>query len=296
MERIFEYIADADCNVESFLKSKGYSSRICNLLKKELGLVCVNDKPVFVVDKLKTGDKIKVILKENPSKIVPFDYKIDFVYQDNDIAVINKKADIAVIATNAHYGKSLNNALANVWGDFVYHPVNRLDKGTSGLMIVAKNALAHSILSRELEQDKIDGVKNLQREYLAVVHNTQDNILQGNGEIEADIGIAGDNSLIRGVVNSGGKYAKTYYNVISSCAEYSLVRLTLATGRTHQIRVHLSYIGHPLLGDDLYGGSKKLIDRPALHSEKIMFKHPITGEHMQFATALPQDIESILSN
>ncbi len=226
MERIFEYIADADCNVESFLKSKGYSSRICNLLKKELGLVCVNDKPVFVVDKLKTGDKIKVILKENPSKIVPFDYKIDFVYQDNDIAVINKKADIAVIATNAHYGKSLNNALANVWGDFVYHPVNRLDKGTSGLMIVAKNALAHSILSRELEQDKIDGVKNLQREYLAVVHNTQDNILQGNGEIEADIGIAGDNSLIRGVVNSGGKYAKTYYNVISSCAEYSLVRLT----------------------------------------------------------------------
>ena len=83
MERVFEYIADADCNVESFLKSKGYSSRICNLLKKELGLVCVNDKPVFVVDKLKTGDKIKVILKENPSKIVPFDYKIDFVYQDN---------------------------------------------------------------------------------------------------------------------------------------------------------------------------------------------------------------------
>ena len=145
MERILEYTATEDGTVQNLLKSKGFSERICNLLKKELGLVCVNGEPVFVVAKVNAGDKIKVILKENPPKIAPFAYPIDFVYQDYDIAVINKSADIAVLATNAHYGKSLMNALAAVWGDFVYHPVNRLDKGTSGLMIVAKNSLAHCL-------------------------------------------------------------------------------------------------------------------------------------------------------
>lgn len=293
MERIFDYVADCDCKIEDFLKSKGYSSRICNMLKKELGLVVVNGKPTFVVDNIRIGDKIKVILKENPSKIDPFSYKLDIVYEDEDIAIINKNADIAVIATNAHYGKSLMNALANVWGDFVFHPVNRLDKGTSGLMIVAKNSLAHSILSNRIAEDKEKQNKNVKREYLALVHNFED-ILTGSGEIVADIGIAGDNSLIRGVVEKGGKYAKTEYQVLQSNQLFSLVRLKLATGRTHQIRVHMSHIGHPLLGDDLYGGNKKLITRPALHSEKIVFDHPITGNKMEFECNLPQDMKSIL--
>ena len=295
MERIFEYIATEDGSVESLLKSKGYSSRICNLLKKELGLVCVNDKPVFVVEKIKVGDKIKVKLKENPPKIVPFNHNIDFVYEDKDIAVINKSADIAVIATNAHYGKSLMNALANVWGDFVYHPVNRLDKGTSGLMIVAKNALSHSILSANIAEDKNNNEKNVQREYLALVHN-KDNILTGKGEIIGDIGIPNGNSLVRGVVTEGGKFAKTYYEVVISTSNYSLVKIKLATGRTHQIRVHMSYIGHPLVGDDLYGGSKQLIERPALHSQKIAFCHPITNEQMEFTSSLPKDMEDVLVN
>ena len=289
MERILEYIAIDNCTVEKLLKSKGYSSRICNLLKKELGLVCVNDKPVFVTAKVKSGDKIKVILKENPSKIDPYDCFVDIIYEDEDIAIINKNAGIAVIATNAHYGKSLMNALANVWGDFVFHPVNRLDKGTSGVMIVAKNALSHSILSARIAEDKQKIQKNVQREYLALVHNFGD-ILTGEGEIVADIGIPFGNSLVRGVVCEGGKYAKTYYKVLQSCEQFSLVRLVLATGRTHQIRVHMSHIGHPLLGDDLYGGKLDLIGRPALHSEKISFCHPITGEKMEFIAPLPDDM------
>ncbi len=295
MERILEYTATEDGTVQNLLKSKGFSERICNLLKKELGLVCVNGEPVFVVAKVNAGDKIKVILKENPPKIAPFAYPIDFVYQDYDIAVINKSADIAVLATNAHYGKSLMNALAAVWGDFVYHPVNRLDKGTSGLMIVAKNSLAHSILSEQIAQDKQAAVKNVQREYLAIVHNDKDNILTCEGDIIADIGIPTGNSLVRGVVQSGGKYAKTHYKVLSSCPDYSLVQLVLATGRTHQIRVHLSYIGHPLLGDDLYGGSKSMIERPALHSSKIKFRHPITNEQLEFCAPLPKDMQDILA-
>ena len=296
MDRIFEYIATEDGTVESLLKSKGFSVRICNLLKKDLGLVCVNDKPVFVVAKINAGDKITVFLKENPPKIDPFEYEIDFIYQDLDIAVINKGADIAVIATNAHYGKSLMNALANVWGDFVYHPVNRLDKGTSGLMVVAKNSLAHSILSAQIADDKQTSIKNVQREYLAIVHNYQNNILVGEGDIVADIGIPSGNSLVRGVVATGGKYAKTHYKVLNATPNYSLVQLQLATGRTHQIRVHLSHIGHPLLGDDLYGGNKNLISRPALHSYKIKFKHPITGEQLEFSAPLPKDMQDILQS
>lgn len=293
MKRIFNYVADSDCKIEDFLKSKGYSTRICNLLKKELGLVVVNGKPAFVVDRVSKGDEITVNLIENPSKINPFDYKVDIIYEDEDIAVINKNADIAVIATNAHYGKSLMNALANVWGDFVFHPVNRLDKGTSGLMIVAKNSLAHSILSNKIAEDKEREIKNVQREYIALVHNFED-VLTGSGKIVADIGIAGDNSLIRGVVKKGGKYAKTEYQVLKSNKYFSLVRLKLATGRTHQIRVHMSHIGHPLLGDDLYGGNKELIERPALHSEKISFEHPITGEKMEFCTSVPDDMLEVI--
>lgn len=294
MERIFEYVADKNCKVEEFLKSQGYSSRICNLLKKELGLVLVNGTPAFVVAEVKTGDKITVILRENPSKIDPFDYKVDIVYEDEDVAIVNKNADIAVIATNAHYGKSLMNALANVWGDFVFHPVNRLDKGTSGLMIVAKNSLAHSILSNKIADDKEGEVKNVEREYLALVHNFKD-ILTGSDTVVADIGIAGDNSLVRGVVSEGGKYAKTDYSVLKSCDEFSLVRLKLATGRTHQIRVHMSHIGHPLCGDDLYGGNKDLILRPALHSEKLAFCHPISGKKMEFCAGLPEDMQDLVN-
>ncbi|MDE6967862.1 MAG: RluA family pseudouridine synthase [Clostridia bacterium] len=293
MERIFEYLVDCDCTIESFLKGKGYSSRICNLLKKELGLVMVNDKPVFVVAQVKKGDTLKVILKENPSKIDTFAYELDIVYEDEDIAVINKMADIAVISTNAHYGKSLMNALAYRWGNFVYHPVNRLDKGTSGLMIVAKNSLAHSILSNQIASDKYSYNKQVQREYIALVHNF-DSELASSGKVIADIGVPNGNSLVRGVVESGGKYAETTYEVIQSFSDFSIVRLILATGRTHQIRVHMAHIGHPLLGDDLYGGSKELIARPALHSAKLTFTHPITKKFIELSSNIPEDMQSIV--
>lgn len=294
MERVLNYISDKDCKLEDFLKEKGYSSRICNLLKKQAGLVTVNKSPTFVVANIKKGDKIQVKIIEKPSKIAPFCYDVDIIFEDEDIAVINKGADIAVIATNAHYGKSLMNALAYKWGDFVFHPVNRLDKGTSGLMIVAKHQLSHCILSAEIAEDKSTQNKNVKREYLAIVHNTPDNILSGEGEVVADIGQPYEDSMIRGVVQCGGKYAKTFYKVIASNEKASLVRLVLATGRTHQIRVHMSHIGHPLFGDDLYGGDKTLILRPALHSESISFCHPITKENMEFVAKLPDDMAQLL--
>lgn len=294
MERVLNYIADKDCKLEDFLKERGYSSRICNLLKKQEGLVMVNNSPTFVVAQIKKGDEIQVKIVENPLKIDPFCYNVDIIFEDEDIAVINKGADIAVIATNAHYGKSLMNALAYKWGDFVFHPVNRLDKGTSGLMIVAKHQLSHCILSAQIAEDKEREEKNVKREYLAIVHNTASHILTGEGEVIADIGQPYEDSMLRGVMQEGGKFSKTSYKVLASNKKASLVRLVLATGRTHQIRVHMSHIGHPLFGDDLYGGEKALIDRPALHSESISFCHPITKKDMKFVAPMPNDMRKTL--
>lgn len=290
MERVLNYISDMEGDLEKFLFSKGYSSRICNLLKKELGLVQVNGKAVFVKSSIKIGDIITVKLIEKPNHVPKYDFPIDIVYEDEDVAVINKSPDIAVIATNAHYGKSLMNALANVWGDYVFHPVNRLDKGTSGLMLVAKNMLAHSVLSRRIESEKESESKSVIREYTAIVHGQ----VSGRGEIIAPIGYAYDNSLKRGVCDDG-KYAKTLYESIACNEKLSLIKLSLVTGRTHQIRVHMSHINHPLLGDDLYGGEKVEIMRPCLHSSKITFFHPISGEKLSFNVDLPEDMQKIIN-
>ena len=289
MERILNYVSDIQGDLESFLFAKGYSSAICNRLKKELGLVTVNGVSVYVKSQIKKGDIITVKLKETPKSVPKYAVPVDIVYEDEDIAVINKSPNIAVIATNAHYGKSLMNALANIWGDFVFHPVNRLDKGTSGLMLVAKNMLAHSILSRKIEQEKNLENKSVEREYLALVHGK----LEGNGEIIAPIGQPLSDSMKRGVCEDG-KYAKTIYQVLAYNDEYSLVKLHLITGRTHQIRVHMSYINHPLVGDDLYGGKVFEISRPCLHSTSIGFIHPITNEKMHFDIDMPEDMKELV--
>lgn len=289
--RRLDYKIDRNCKVEDFLKNKGYSSRLCNLLKKECGLVLLNNKPIFVVSEAKYNDILTVFIKEEPSAIMPYKYEVDIIYEDEDIAVINKNPDIAVIATHAHYGVSLMNALAYKWGDFVYHPVNRLDRGTSGLMIVAKNSLAHSILSCKIAKDKDNEIKTVERVYTAIIHGE----LVGEGVIEAPIGQPYSDSMKRGVSESG-KYAKTYYAVQESFGDFSVVELKLATGRTHQIRVHMEYIGHPLLGDELYGGKTDKIQRPALHSSSISFNHPISGENLRFSSEMPIDMLNVIKS
>lgn len=292
LERKIEYVCDMDGTVEEFLKSQGYSSRICNQLKKELGLVTVNGENVFVVANIRKGDIVRVCIREGANVITPLDKPVNIVYEDEDVAVIDKTPDIAVISTNAHYNKSLMNALANVWGDYVFHPVNRLDYGTSGLMAVAKNNLAHSILSDSIREDKDRDEKRVKREYIAVVHNFEEELV-GSGDIIADIGQPSMDSMARGVV-ANGKYAKTHYEVIEHTNRYSIVKLILATGRTHQIRVHMAHIGHPLVGDDLYGGDKEYISRPALHSARIAFEQPITHQYIDISSDLPDDMREVV--
>ena len=252
----------------------------------------INDEPAIVVARVKVGDKITVRIIEQAEQVAKYNKHVEIVYEDEDIAVINKSPDIAVISSNTHYNKGLQNALANIWGDFVYHPVSRLDTGTSGLMIVAKHGLAHAILSQDIISDKDNHNKSITREYTAIVYNSDD-ILIGSGDIIAPIGQPYSDSIRYGVMD-GAKYAKTHYNVIRSNEKYSLVKLVLATGRTHQIRVHMSHIGHGIVGDDLYGGEKSLISRPALHSGRLIFTHPITKEIVDICVKMPNDMSTIM--
>lgn len=285
MERMLKYTAKFDGSVEENLKSYGFSSRVCTMLKRELGLVKVNGKAIFVVDRVNKGDEINIIVKETPIHIEPYNMPVNIVLEDEDIAVIDKPQGIASISTTAHYNMSLMNALAVYWGDYVYHPVTRLDKGTSGLMLIAKHGLAHSLLNSELSEGN---GKKVNREYLAVVTGE----LPNSGTIDAPIAHI-DKSSYRRVVDSTGKRAVTEYRVVERIGKYSLVRLKLHTGRTHQIRIHMSHIGCPLVGDTLYGGIDAL-NRPALHSAKISFCHPITGVRIELESELPSDIAELI--
>lgn len=286
MERRLKYTAKFDGSVEENLKAYGFSSRVCTMLKRELGLVEVDNRAIFVVDKVKKGDEINIIVKESPVHIEPYDMPINIVLEDEDIAVIDKPQGIASISTTAHYNMSLMNALAVYWGDYVYHPVTRLDKGTSGLMLIAKHGLAHSLLNSELAEGN---GKKVSREYLAVVTGE----IADSGMIDAPIAHI-DKSSYRRVVDSAGKRAVTEYETVGRFGRYSLIRLKLHTGRTHQIRVHMEHIGCPLVGDSLYGGEDTL-DRPALHSAKIRFNHPITGKLVELESRLPSDIAGIIN-
>lgn len=286
MERTLKYTAKFDGSVEENLKAYGFSSRVCTMLKRELGLVEVDNRAIFVVDKVKKGDEINIIVKESPVHIEPYEFPINIVLEDEDIAVIDKPQGIASISTTAHYNMSLMNALAVYWGDYVYHPVTRLDKGTSGLMLIAKHGLAHSLLNSEIAEGN---GKKVNREYLAVVTGE----IADSGIIDAPIAHI-DKSSYRRVVDSSGKRAVTEYMVEGRFGRYSLVRLKLHTGRTHQIRVHMAHIGCPLVGDILYGG-EAILNRPALHSAKIRFNHPITGKLVELESRLPSDIAGIIN-
>lgn len=287
LTRKLNYKALTCGSIEENLKLYGFSTRICNLLKKELGLVKVNGKALFLTAIISKNDLIEVQLKEYAENVIKYEKAVNIIYEDEDIAVINKSPDIAVIATKAHYGYSLMNCLANIWGDFVYHPVNRLDKGTSGVMLVAKNMLTHSILSNNLTSNCIE--KNLTREYTAIVMGN----LSGSGVINAPIGQVKFDRIERSVM-AEGKEAITEYQSLNCFDKFSLIKLKLKTGRTHQIRVHMNHIGHPLLGDNLYGGDCDLITRPALHSYKISFYHPIKNEIFTFFAPMPKDMEDLL--
>lgn len=227
---------------------------------------------------------------ERRSGIVPAPGPLDIVYEDEDIIVLNKAPGVPVHPGPGHFSDTLGNFLLDYYDsegiEVDFHPVHRLDRGTSGLMVAAKHPHAQEVLKNQLH------TADFRRTYLAVCEGVPQ---PPAGMVDAPLGPKAG-SLVEQEVRPDGKSARTHYQVLEVHGSRALLRLELDTGRTHQIRVHMTHLGHPLTGDFLYGAEDHdLIPRPALHSAELSFRHPISGQILTFQVPLPSDMERLLS-
>lgn len=259
------------------------------------GNILVNGKAVKAKYSVKEGDLVTYDLPE--SEVLEYeaeDIPLDIVYEDDDVAVVNKPQGMVVHPSVGHTSGTLVNALMYHIHDLssingVVRPgiVHRIDKDTSGLLMIAKNDRAHQALAEELKD------KKSLRKYLAIVHG---NISNDRGVIEAPIGRS-EKDRKKQAVTAKGKPAVTHFKVLERFGNYTLVELTLETGRTHQIRVHMAYIGHPVAGDPLYGPRKTLKGNGQfLHAQTLGFTHPTTGESLRFSVEPPAIFQETLEN
>lgn len=238
------------------------------------------------------NDEIIVDLsgKENNSNIVATNMDLDIIYEDDWFLVVNKQPGIAVHPSSLHYSDSLSNGVKFYFDKIglkkKIRVVNRLDYNTSGIVVFAKCEYIHEQFSKQMMQHIF------QKEYLCIINGFLDNSC---GIIDLPIGRK-QGSIIERCIDKNGQKSITHYEVLKTFSDYSLVKCILETGRTHQIRVHFSAIGHPLLGDTLYGTASDLINRQALHSNKIDLIHPITKEHLSFESLLPNDMKKLVLN
>lgn len=265
------------------------SSRLLLKLKNN-NCVFLNNKKCSINSTISLGDIVSFSLdyEEDNSNIVATNIPLNIVYEDECLLIINKQPNVAIHPSMLHYDNSLSNGVKFYFDSLglkkKIRPVNRLDRNTSGLVIFAKNEYVQEFLIKQMKNNTFS------KEYLAIL----DGILnEKKGTIIAPIARKKD-SIIERCVDESGDFSITHYKVIKEFNNLSLVNFKLETGRTHQIRVHSSYIGHPILGDDLYGNKSSLIYRQALHSYKISFIHPKTREKMCFEIDLPKDMLNIL--
>lgn len=257
------------------------------------GLVKVNGEAVKAKYKAKAGDVVEIDVPEaEPLEVIAEDLQLEIVYEDADVLVVNKPRGMVVHPAPGHLTGTLVNGLMHHCHDLsgingVLRPgiVHRIDKDTSGLLMVAKNDKAHEGLVNQLVN------KTVTRKYTALVHG---HIAHDKGTIDAPIARDPKDRQKQAVVD-GGKHAVTHFQVIERLGDYTLVECRLETGRTHQIRVHMNYIGFPLVGDPKYG-PKKTIDfgGQVLHAGVLGFDHPVTGEYLEFSVPLPEDFEQLL--
>ena len=290
MKRIFHYTVsspDEGLKIYEFLKKQGYSKAVLTHIRKTSGGILLNDCAAFSSVRLKKDDLLTIsLVDEKPSEqIVPMPVPIHIVYEDEDLMVLDKEANQPIHPSINNYDNTLANGLAWYFSQkkepFVYRCINRLDRDTTGLLIVAKNMLSAAILS------EMGKPREIHREYLAIVQGET----PPEGTIEAPIARMEDSVIARCVDFVHGESAVTHFRRICFQNNLSLVSLKLETGRTHQIRVHMKYIGHPLIGDFLYHPDFSLIRRQALHSHRLSFFHPITKEWLSFTSPLPEDMQ-----
>ncbi|MDE5973285.1 MAG: RluA family pseudouridine synthase [Eubacterium sp.] len=281
--RIIEFkISDKDSGrqIRDFLRDFGVSSALLTKLKNTENGITKNGEFARTIDKIFTDDTIKISIENKgkmPEKLITDDVKP--VYNDEDILVLNKPAFMPVHESRNHRGDTLANAAAcYMENDTAFRAVYRLDRDTSGLVLIAKNELAACKLAGKIHKD-----------YYAVCCG----ILNGKGTIDLPIRRVCESIIERGVFDDGEK-AVTHWEAIGNKNDTTLLKINLETGRTHQIRVHFSHLGYPLLGDTLYGGNTDLIKRQALHCKTIYFTHPITNKKITIECDFPNDFKGLI--
>lgn len=296
LETVTAEAEDAGTRADVFLAAKLGASRSNMQKLLEDGRVKRGEKIIKANYKVRAGEMFVVDIPEpEPIEAVPENIPLDIIYEDDDVVVLNKARGMVVHPAPGNYTGTLVNALlyhcSNLSGiNSAIRPgiVHRLDKDTSGIMIVAKNDAAHISLSQQIQS------KTAVRTYLAVVRG---NIKTDSGTIETQIARDKTDRKKMAVVKEGGRDAITDYEVMERFGKYTLVRCKLRTGRTHQIRVHMEYLGYPLVGDPKYSPMKTPfgIKGQALHSHTLEFTHPRTGERMKFEAPLPEDMHKIIT-
>lgn len=270
----------------------GLSRRMITFLKQKENGILLNGVHATVRNKLKVGDILSIDYSDSESSdlsaIVPVSMPLDIVYEDDDVLLVNKPFGMPTHPSHEHQTDTLANALAHLCEKrslpFVFRAINRLDAGTSGLVLIAKHKLAASRLSEQMREKKIG------KTYFAILHGS---ICPDFGEIEGYMRLEDGGHMKRIVCEkdeTGAMYALTRYKRVTSNELFSAVLANPVTGRTHQLRVHFTSLGHPLCGDSLYGYPSADISRQALHAYRLTFFHPATGRQMKVSAPIPQDI------
>ena len=266
--------------IKDFLKGFGVSSSLLTKLKQTENGITLNGSFAKAIERIKTGDILEISIESKGHMPAPSDTEIEILYEDADILVVNKPPFMPVHESRNHRGDTLSNAVsAYMKEDTAFRAVFRLDRDTSGAVLIAKH---------ELSASKLAG--NIQKDYYAVVHGE----ITDDGTIDLPIKRLNE-SIIQRCVAEDGERAVTHYTPIKTTNGKTLLKIDLETGRTHQIRVHFSHLGYPLIGDSLYGGEDELINRQALHCKDIYFTHPITNEKMHISCPFPDDFQNLLS-
>lgn len=264
--------------IKDYLKEFGVSSSLLTRLKQTSNGITINGYFAKTIDKLHTNDVLKIRIESKGTMPAPTEMDIQTIYEDEDIIIFDKPPYVPVHESRNHRGDTLSNHMSYISKEqTAFRAVYRLDRDTSGLVVIAKHELSACKLAGKIKKD-----------YYAVVEG----IIKDDGIIDAKIARCGE-SIIKRCVSNDGENAVTEYFPVGNYNGNTLVRFNLLTGRTHQIRVHMSYIGHPLLGDDMYGGNSSIIDRQALHCKDIYFTHPVTNENIHITCDFPLDFKKL---
>ena len=294
MERILTYHISPEhegLRVAQYLKRQGYSHQNIASIKQMPDSILVNGTPLYMNQRVHAGDLLEVHITETriSEKILPVNIPLDIIYEDEDLIVINKPSGMPIHPSMNNYDNTMANGLAYYYKmqgkPFIFRCCNRLDRDTSGLTVVAK----HLVCAGRLSDMTLK--RQIHREYLGLATG---HVTPEKGTITAPLARKSGSIIQRVVDFEKGEEAITYYEVISYTKHLSLCQLKLETGRTHQIRVHMQYLGYPLVGDYLYNPDMTYINRQALHSYRLSLAQPITGRWLSFTAPLPADMQQAL--